>query len=1100
MDLSIIPNYIDILGKLHLAWTAVQASKSLCIVLIEGESGMKKSTLVRRFLESSTGNYIIGHGSGIPSPYLPLRMACESMLQLDSVQVQLKKEPETVSKEWKIALTNFAQALGVILTADDPVWELLAQWRKPSLDSSIAGDDLGEGEIGRLKPVNLPELFTCALGELTRLSPVIAFMNNLDVTDIPTIESLTRNVIPMLEDSPLLFIATFEPGAGNTEAIFDEFVETVRQLPGTQYLKLEPLQEEHIHQLLTSPSFWWIRGETEERIQALAARIHALTGGNFSQVQDLLFWHENEDEKDIYEILETVPDFYSFLQKKFAQIAEEEKIFLQMAASQGLYFCLPVVAKALGYAEIDMKAILSKVTSKPGGWIGGDTVAYFGSCEFTWYRFLGRFRHELAYYSIPEHVRRVYHRKIAEALEKVYHGHVSIIAELLATQFDLAASRNKAAFYQAMAAHCANEQGDFSKGLEFAQKGLENLGKCVDIPENLLIWCRLMIEKGRAMHTTGHGLMAEKILRETYKAAEDLPDTTLRMDAGRYLGHMLLERNNWDEGICVIVQSITLAIEQKKWIVVIDGIETLRDRFRRCGYTEAFFDICKMLIDMMETEVKEITTNSPNHLPCAQKDISYTSEENFENILQRLEQAHHDSSPRGELTEQANVVLAETLHSRGWLHYQLSENEKALEDFGKALRTLEQLEHLERYAETYYKIHRGRAEVYLRIDDFSQSLQEVEKAMRWADVSYQRKNQALIRSAKVAVLRLMGRIEEGEQELESALGILKSSSWLATIGDVERDYGFFLYNTGDEPHAKTMYQKSREHYETAGDFDQMQGAMLHLAVLDQHQGAFQKALATYQQVLSKAIVQNDKVSQSICHDRLGEIYRIQGYIGNAEQSHLNAIQLSDTTHNMGAKAIALRSLGQVHLVNWDLLQAQVLFIQSDLFYQAHVGPEIQHHRTILFLGRVALSQHDMAEAFTAFDAVQKFFETVHDLFWLSMCAVNQGLAYLMIGEVETSLLKAQHALEFFQGMESWRIGDAYHLLARCYLAAGQLNQAQSSVEQAERHFMMCKLFHRIYQAENTELLIDKAYDTEDLEKYRIVDPNELRVTFNHLGV
>lgn len=102
MDLSIIPNYDEILTKLHVAWDAVQTSKSLRIVLIEGESGMKKSSLVHKFLQSSDARYIIGHGSGIPVPYLPLRMACESMLRLDIVQKQLKKNPENVSKAMSI--------------------------------------------------------------------------------------------------------------------------------------------------------------------------------------------------------------------------------------------------------------------------------------------------------------------------------------------------------------------------------------------------------------------------------------------------------------------------------------------------------------------------------------------------------------------------------------------------------------------------------------------------------------------------------------------------------------------------------------------------------------------------------------------------------------------------------------------------------------------------------------------------------------------------------------------------------------------------------------------------------------------------------------
>lgn len=1101
MNLSIIPNYDDIFSKLHLAWDAVQTSKSLRIVLIEGESGMKKSHLVRKFLQSSHARYIIGNGSGIPAPYLPLQMGCESMLQLDIVQEQLHKTPEEVPKEWKIALTEFAQVMYLIQTRSNPLWDLLARWRSPSLVPSSSGDDLEEEESGRLKPVNLPELFTRALGELTRLSPVVVFINNLDVTDISTIESLTRNIIPALQDSPLLFITTFEPEQREANTTVSEFVETVRQIPGTDYLRLDPLREEQIQQLLSSDFCWWIKDIPHRRIQALAQRIHTLTGGNFSQVQDLLLWHEKNGAKRICEHLDCIPDFGSFLRQKFAQMSKAEKIFLQMASTQGFYFCLPVVARALKQTRSALEPILSKLTRTPGGWIGLDTVVNFGSGEFTWYHFLGHFRRELVYKSIPQHSRRGYHRKLAKALEEVFYGDTSTIVELLATQFDLADMRNKASFYQAMAAQRANDQGNFCKGLEYAQKGLERLGELANVPNMHPRWCRLMIEKGRAMHTTAHVLMAENLLREAYEAAEDLPDTTLRMDAGRYLGQILLDRNSWDEGIHVIVQSIALAIERKNWRVVIDGIEHLRDRFRRCGYIEAFFEICKMIIDKMSTEARGRRQRVSGEDPGDQKKGPSKPEENFDSILQHLEQAYQESRPDVEPTEQAQVVLAEILHSQGWLHYQLSQNEKALDAFRKALQELEQLEHSERYAETFYKIHRGMAEVYLRTGDFPQALQEVDEAMRWVDASYQRKNQALIRSAKAAVLQLMGRIEEGKQELEMALKMLQSSSGLTTLGEVERDYGFFLYNTiGCSPRARQMYQKSHDHYATAGDFDQMQRSILHLATLDKHQGAFEKALAAYKELLHIAIVQNDKVGQSICRDRIGDIYRIQNHIGNAEQAHINAIQLCDATHNMGGKAIALRSLGQTRLINWDLKQAKDMFVQSDLLYQTYAGPQMQHYRTIMFLGRLALSQQNISEALARFHAAQTFFETVQNLFWLSLCALNQGLAYLISGEAEEALSKTRYALKFLKDMEDWRIGDAHHLLARCYLATGKLKHAQHEIEEAKTQFMKCRLFHRIYQAENTGLAIENASKTKNIEKWRGIDLQELRLNFNHLGI
>lgn len=159
MEFSFLPQYAHILQELHAAWNTVQSSKTLRIVLIEGESGMKKSELVRAFLNESQAPCIVGRCSDIPEPYLPFRLAYESLLELEMVQEELQKSPEEVTEEqWQIALTTFAQALRMVQPTGNPVWEQVKQWESTALVSSVPDSLEAEGG-SHPKPISFPEVF-----------------------------------------------------------------------------------------------------------------------------------------------------------------------------------------------------------------------------------------------------------------------------------------------------------------------------------------------------------------------------------------------------------------------------------------------------------------------------------------------------------------------------------------------------------------------------------------------------------------------------------------------------------------------------------------------------------------------------------------------------------------------------------------------------------------------------------------------------------------------------------------------------------------------------------------------------------------------------
>jgi hypothetical protein len=255
MNLTILDLYNDILVELQQAWEQVQASGKLHIVLIQGESGMYKTGVIRHFLDSSRASVIIGHGSDISEAYLPLRLAFESLVRIEQVQTQLSKPSEQVSPDWQMILTAWAQLLPLLNLTNDPVWELLAHWQPFTPRHSMSAESI-EADAP-LRPITLPGLFTGALGELSALMPTVFFLDNLNMADAATFEALRFDILPALGNSSVLFVAAFEPPADiNTNSLGD-LVRFIEGMPQAQSLSLPLLDKTRVEVVLRDQLIIW---------------------------------------------------------------------------------------------------------------------------------------------------------------------------------------------------------------------------------------------------------------------------------------------------------------------------------------------------------------------------------------------------------------------------------------------------------------------------------------------------------------------------------------------------------------------------------------------------------------------------------------------------------------------------------------------------------------------------------------------------------------------------------------------------------------------------------------------------------------------------
>jgi predicted ATPase len=359
---------------------------------------MYKTGLVEKFLSSSQVPSLAGYGAKIPEAYLPFRLAFESLIDMGEIQEKLNKPPREVSPEWQMTLTAFARLLPLMNLTEDPRWKLLRGWQPSELGPSLSSDRLEADEP--LRPVTLPGLFTVALGELSTQFPFVFFIDNLNLADTATLETLRFEILPSLKNIPVCFVATFEPLDDLSAGPFSELLEFVRGTSETEHIRLSRLSEEEIDVLLRDRL-------PDIDLTALTPQVYDASERNLAQTQDIIHWLESLDISTLGE-LPDVPEHAILIKQQFEDLSPLEQAILQMASVQGLYFCLESVAYAL---NCDFEEV-----AKPFGQLDGmsffaqvDTTVILEDQQVHWCYFRGRNKRAWIYESIPEEQRTGYY-------------------------------------------------------------------------------------------------------------------------------------------------------------------------------------------------------------------------------------------------------------------------------------------------------------------------------------------------------------------------------------------------------------------------------------------------------------------------------------------------------------------------------------------------------------------------------------------------------------------------------------------------------------------------------------------------------------------
>ena len=501
-------------AELREALASASSGKGL-LMCVPGEPGMGKTTLVEDFLSdlrASGQPCVIARGrcserlAGTEA-YLPWLEALDGLLRGADGQsrVSLSGTESIVQTTKRLAPTWYAQAMP-LQPDDSSVERLLAE--------RAASQERMKREFGAL------------LEELSEHRPLVIFFDDLHWADVSTIDLLAY-LASKFDSMRALIIATYRPSDLLLAKHPFLHVKPDLQARGVcREIKLEFLSHSEIEKYLALEF-------PEHRFPAeLPALIHSKTEGNPLFMADLVRYLRDRgviaEQQGRWVLAQSLPaierdlpeSVRGMIERKIAQLSEEDRRLLVAASVQGYEFDSAIVAKALELDPADIEERLETLERVYA------LVRFVSEREFPGrvltlrYRFVHVLYQNALYASLRPTRRSQLSATVAEALLGCYGKLSATVAAELAFLFETARDWSRAADYYLAAADNASEVFALQEAGVLAERGLEMLRLLPDAiecaPQELklqaMLGQSLMVTKGFAVPEVEQAFMRAREL------------------------------------------------------------------------------------------------------------------------------------------------------------------------------------------------------------------------------------------------------------------------------------------------------------------------------------------------------------------------------------------------------------------------------------------------------------------------------------------------------------------------------------------------------------------------------------------------------------
>jgi predicted ATPase len=488
-------------AELREALASAFAGKGL-LMCVPGEPGMGKTTLVEDFLSdlrAGSQACIIARGrcserlAGTEA-YLPWLEALDSLLRGADGQSRTSALgiESIVQTTKRLAPTWYAQAMP-LQPDDSSVERLLAE--------RAASQERMKREFGAL------------LEEISERRPLVLFFDDLHWADVSTIDLLAY-LASKFDSMRVLIIATYRP----SDLLLGKhpFLQVRPDLQARgvcREIELEFLSRSEIEKYLALEF-------PEHRFPAeLPALIHSKTEGNPLFMADLVRYLRDREviasQHGQWVLAQSLPSIErdlpesvrGMIERKIAQLSEEDRRLLVAASVEGYEFDSAIVAKALELDPADVEERLEQLERVYA------LVRFISEREFPGrvltlrYRFVHVLYQNSLYASLRPTRRAQLSATVAEALLGCYGKQSATVASELAFLFEAARDWSRAADHYLVAANNASEVFALQEAGVLAQRGLEMLrllpetSECAkqELALQTMLGQSLMVAKGYAL-------------------------------------------------------------------------------------------------------------------------------------------------------------------------------------------------------------------------------------------------------------------------------------------------------------------------------------------------------------------------------------------------------------------------------------------------------------------------------------------------------------------------------------------------------------------------------------------------------------------------
>jgi tetratricopeptide (TPR) repeat protein len=331
-----------------------------------------------------------------------------------------------------------------------------------------------------------------------------------------------------------------------------------------------------------------------------------------------------------------------------------------------------------------------------------------------------------------------------------------------------------------------------------------------------------------------------------------------------------------------------------------------------------------------------------------------------------------------------------------------------------------------------------------------------------------------------------------KEKLQQILASLEKARELDVIAALELQCGDFLYQQGLKLEALQYYYCAYEHYVDLGAKSDASKVLGTIARVHRFLGQFDKALAVFHRLLDGAATQNDPASEAVILMEIGDACRLSERLAEAKGFYLRALALTGG----GERRIRGRinhCLARLYLTQYAIAEARLCLRNAQESLTADNHDKADYYRTLLTESRLDLLEDRGPEARARLALSSRLVGDLGESAYLALVELNCALALLVLSEFGSALKSAEKATQMFGECGHWRVSEAFHVLARCYLAQEKIDAAQRAADQAVARYLNLSLYNRINQVEQTMY-------TAGTSAMLQLTQDELQHEFGNLGI